>query len=269
MPYTYLSTQRPIGPGTFPQQRGKPVDVVNFDARQEYNGRLAWGYLSYDYPLSDNETKDYELQPIIDERKPTINTLQIYTKRSNAMRAIRKAVQRGECEAGAYEVWPVDGGFQITAREYGWDKLNPNNDAAVIERVDAALDRQPGYEEWSEPATTENAPESPGEPSDTVAEYLPKPKTTGGIPDGQRALLSALADALADENDIPHENVWMPFADVHEHADKRGLSKRSLAGLTRGLNSRGLVKIGWGDEKFNRHIPIIKLTEQGVIAASA
>lgn len=37
----------------------------------------------------------------------------------------------------------------------------------------AAQVQQPGYEEWSEAATAENAPDHPGEPSDDVAAYLP------------------------------------------------------------------------------------------------
>ncbi|GHT83982.1 hypothetical protein FACS18947_0710 [Bacteroidia bacterium] len=36
------------------------------------------------------------------------------------------------------------------------------------------FERQPGYEEWSEPATEDNAPERPGEPSDDVNAYLPQ-----------------------------------------------------------------------------------------------
>jgi len=35
-------------------------------------------------------------------------------------------------------------------------------------------EQQPGHEEWSEPATAENAPDSPGVPSDDVSAYLPK-----------------------------------------------------------------------------------------------
>lgn len=36
--------------------------------------------------------------------------------------------------------------------------------------------QQPGFEEWSEPATTMNAPEHPGEPSDNVSDYIPAPQ---------------------------------------------------------------------------------------------
>ena len=34
-------------------------------------------------------------------------------------------------------------------------------------------EQQPGHEEWSEPATAENAPDNPGVPSDDISEYLP------------------------------------------------------------------------------------------------
>jgi antirestriction protein ArdC len=39
-----------------------------------------------------------------------------------------------------------------------------------------APERQPGSENWSEPATKENAPENPGVPSDDVNKYLPPEK---------------------------------------------------------------------------------------------
>jgi len=37
-----------------------------------------------------------------------------------------------------------------------------------------APERQPGFENWSEPATPENAPDNPGAPSDDVNKYLPR-----------------------------------------------------------------------------------------------
>lgn len=33
--YRYYSTQRPVGPGTFP---GRPENIVNFDSREEVPG---------------------------------------------------------------------------------------------------------------------------------------------------------------------------------------------------------------------------------------
>jgi hypothetical protein len=55
---------------------------------------------------------------------------------------------------------------------------------AIISEVDKHFseltqnaERQPGFEKWSEPATPENAPDSPGVPSDDVNKYLPPEKT--------------------------------------------------------------------------------------------
>lgn len=38
----------------------------------------------------------------------------------------------------------------------------------------AAHEQQPGFEEWSEPATAANAPDNPGEPSDDINAYIPQ-----------------------------------------------------------------------------------------------
>lgn len=48
-----------------------------------------------------------------------------------------------------------------------------------IEQVKES-DKQPGYEEWSEPATMQNAPEIVDTPSDDVASYLPDEPPAGG-----------------------------------------------------------------------------------------
>jgi len=42
-------------------------------------------------------------------------------------------------------------------------------------------ERQPGHEEWSEAATTENAPDNPGLPSDDISAYLPEQGDTFSI----------------------------------------------------------------------------------------
>ena len=59
--YVYYSTQRPVGPGTFPKKSG--CEVYNF-ANSTYCpkiGRMAWGYISYIEPLTDKEAAEYEL----------------------------------------------------------------------------------------------------------------------------------------------------------------------------------------------------------------
>ena len=62
--YKYFSTQRPVAPGTFPTRRGRPIKIRNFDSRVEFARWNVWGYLIYDYPLTEDEALDYELTPI-------------------------------------------------------------------------------------------------------------------------------------------------------------------------------------------------------------
>ena len=58
----YYSIQRPIGPGTIPNDP-KPAEIVNFDSRQQVEsiGRPAWGYVDYEDPLNEKAASDYEL----------------------------------------------------------------------------------------------------------------------------------------------------------------------------------------------------------------
>jgi len=60
--YTYYSTQRPLMPGTFPKKQAAQ-DIVNFDEKKycEEIGREAWGYVTYNEPLSAQEQENYEL----------------------------------------------------------------------------------------------------------------------------------------------------------------------------------------------------------------
>ena len=60
----YYSTQRPVGPGTFPQPKeNKVLEIVNFDERTycKESGRDCWGYIDYEKPLSEKEAVSYEL----------------------------------------------------------------------------------------------------------------------------------------------------------------------------------------------------------------
>ena len=63
----YYSTQRPVGPGTFPRQDGTET-ITNFDGPTfcEEIGREAWGYIDYQQPLAPELAASYELTP---ERK--------------------------------------------------------------------------------------------------------------------------------------------------------------------------------------------------------
>lgn len=62
----YYSTQRPVGPGTFPQQEwNKVLEIHNFDHKTycEEIGREAWGYIDYEKPLARYDSNSYELVP--------------------------------------------------------------------------------------------------------------------------------------------------------------------------------------------------------------
>lgn len=66
--YRYYSTQRPVGPGTFPKLPDNPVaEVHNYDADSRIpveNGMIqAWGYVEYHKPLTAQQAGDYELRP--------------------------------------------------------------------------------------------------------------------------------------------------------------------------------------------------------------
>lgn len=59
----YYSTQRPLGPGTFPKQDGSET-VTNFDGKIycEEIGRDAWGFVEYKTPISEEAARSYELK---------------------------------------------------------------------------------------------------------------------------------------------------------------------------------------------------------------
>lgn len=64
--YTYYSTQRPVGIGTFPREKDNlPVGVLNYGERRPVEGGAfrAWGELIYEKPLTDQEVAAYELRP--------------------------------------------------------------------------------------------------------------------------------------------------------------------------------------------------------------
>lgn len=64
--FKYYSTQRPVGPGTFPKRPDNPpVQIVNYDERRPVEGGAfrAWGELVFDKPLTEREAADYELRP--------------------------------------------------------------------------------------------------------------------------------------------------------------------------------------------------------------
>ncbi len=65
MPYKYFSTQRPVGPGTFPKPAGnKVLDIWNFNGPVfcEQIGREAWGYVVYEKQVPDEMLQSYEMR---------------------------------------------------------------------------------------------------------------------------------------------------------------------------------------------------------------
>lgn len=65
----YFSTQRPLTPGAFPKPSdNKVIAVENFDTYDGRMfcpavGRLAYGYVDYEKPLTAEQSADYELIP--------------------------------------------------------------------------------------------------------------------------------------------------------------------------------------------------------------
>jgi len=59
--YRYYSTHRPLGPGACPEMKGR--EVHNFDYRQEVPevGCMAWGYVDYPEPITEQQAAAYEL----------------------------------------------------------------------------------------------------------------------------------------------------------------------------------------------------------------
>lgn len=67
----YYSTQRPVGPGTYPRKDGRET-VTNFFGGKIYCEEIekeAWGYIEYPQPLTEKEAADYELTPAGDSGK--------------------------------------------------------------------------------------------------------------------------------------------------------------------------------------------------------
>lgn len=74
---TYYSTQRPIGPGTYPKpQDNKVIEIKNFDKKEKIENEniSAYGYIKYEKPLMPAAAKTYELTLALalDETEKTI-----------------------------------------------------------------------------------------------------------------------------------------------------------------------------------------------------
>ena len=73
--FKYYSTQRPVGMGTFPHEKGNlAVAMLNYGERRQVEGEpfRAWGEVWYMRPLTKEQVINYELRPARDnpERRP-------------------------------------------------------------------------------------------------------------------------------------------------------------------------------------------------------
>lgn len=69
--YRYYTTQRPPVPGAIPTVSSDNIKLVNIESYTsrrfvESINRMAWGYVGYSAPLTDEQIKDYELVPEVD-----------------------------------------------------------------------------------------------------------------------------------------------------------------------------------------------------------
>lgn len=98
--HKYYSTQRPVGPGTYPKHPDYPVvNIVNFDERifvEEIN-RGAWGYIEFERPLPLKQAEDYELvmAPYVEEEKEVIIPVVSEMAEEKHSDDINKGVERG------------------------------------------------------------------------------------------------------------------------------------------------------------------------------
>ena len=60
--HTYYTTLRPPTPGAVPRRPHRPIECVDFGERREVEpGILAWGTVTYDEPLTDEQVFNYDL----------------------------------------------------------------------------------------------------------------------------------------------------------------------------------------------------------------
>jgi hypothetical protein len=184
-----------------------------------------------------------------------LNLNKIYSVKSNASRDLKKAIERGIVTGEDLEIRKVDGGFQIV-------KIVIEKPVAVTEFADVVVETP---EIVSEYAAQPIPPKKERPASSTTPRKATKP---GELPETQLAALNALfgAKSLADKADNERAGVWFPFADIHESSRPHGLSKSSMAGITKGLVSRGLLLTAWGDDYIGKHIVAACITPAGIAA---
>ena len=70
--YRYYATQRPVMPGSVPSGENRPINVMNYDKREPVcaGAMLAWGYVEYAKPLTEQQMKSYELK--MEPKQPSV-----------------------------------------------------------------------------------------------------------------------------------------------------------------------------------------------------
>lgn len=95
--YKYFSTQRPVDIGTFPKpSQNAPDEIKNYDKRVPVEGGafMAWGYLTYTRPLTEQDIYNYELRPSKDNPRLPDRKQPIAEQLKAAQRQVEKQPDR-------------------------------------------------------------------------------------------------------------------------------------------------------------------------------
>ncbi len=101
--YRYYSTQRPVDIGTYPNPSGnKPINIENFDSRilTDNGNLLAWGYLEYAKPLTEEQYRNYELKPAFTS---TDHTCEKATEKMSILSELHSEKKENEKETLPYK----------------------------------------------------------------------------------------------------------------------------------------------------------------------
>jgi len=175
-----------------------------------------------------------------------LNLNQIYTAKSSATVAIRKAIARNQCVEGEYEARKVEGGFQIFK---------------VVT-------------ETPEPVTA--SAEIVTEPDETVIDnpvepITPKAPTATEIPERQLAVLNAFMGAKSLESKAANEraDVWFALSDVYNSNNPHNLPKPAVPGIVGALKRKHLIKTDWGKDENGKRAIVVAITEAGIATLQA
>jgi len=224
----------------------------------EYEYRQTAGGASAPYEIIGRQSKSVTTpttQKIRGGNK-MLNLNKVYTHRSGANRDIRNAVKKGECEAGAYKTFTVDGGFQIQA-------VDIEQETAIVEPFAELVTppQQHEIEERCEPTVDDNLPCNLGacDASEDINIQLIKSesKTHSTMSDMQALILNALISSKAIDSE------WVVLSEVCD------LPKTSLPGATRSLLAKGYIKTDWGKDKSGKKAAVATVTEGGIAALQA